>query len=445
MTSKRKSLKIRHIYSPCLWRACPPSLWRIYAPYVWCIAWIALLSLACMGQPAGAGQKQAKSGILPACAGHADRAGTTPNTKARYMVQVGTYPTLQGLKDGYYTIPERIRPKVLVCRSGSYYTLRCGAFTDKEKVDDLFKQFKEMGLEPIVVKADPATCKPAGAFLASRATGASTPTNASKASLARSRGNETGQEKPYSDLSDPKIRRLIPPGGARVLPEAVTKVVLSNRDVNRITCSEGPIKDIIYSKEKGITVKTEGNDAFVKFLITRDSMTGELKYATVPSEFYVVCGKDSVVYTLIALPRNVPAQAVQLVSLKKNIKKNISLFEGLPFERRVVLMVKAAFRNKIPGSFTVKRLNRPLNLFRYVNITLRREIRADGEGLLLKEYVLVLKDTYPGSQRRLEEKLFLLPELTQHPVGISLEKLILRKGVPSRLFIVERNTAEEGM
>jgi len=389
-----------------------------------------------MGRPADAGQKNAKSAIL---------AGITPNTRARYMVQVGTYSTLQGLRDGYYTIPERIRPKALVCRSGSYYTLRCGAFINKEKVDALFKQLKEMGLEPMVVKADPATCKPAGAFLASRTAGASTPASASKVSLARSRANETGQEKPYSDLSDPNVRRLIPPGGARVLPEVATRVVLSNRDVNRITCSEGPIKDIIYSKEKGISVKTEGNHAFVKFLITRDPVTGDLKYATVPSEFYVVCGRDSVVYTLIALPRNVPAQAVQLVSLRKKIKKNISLFEGLPFERKVVLMVKAAFRDEIPESFTVKPINRKLDLFRHVNITLRREIRADGEGLVLKEYVLVLKDSYPGAQRRLEEKLFLLPELTRHPVGISLEKLILRKGVPSRLFIVERNPAEEGM
>ena len=420
MTSRKKRLKIRHIYAPSLWR----------------IAWIALLLSACMGRPADAGQKNAKSAIL---------AGITPNTRARYMVQVGTYSTLQGLRDGYYTIPERIRPKALVCRSGSYYTLRCGAFINKEKVDALFKQLKEMGLEPMVVKADPATCKPAGAFLASRTAGASTPASASKVSLARSRANETGQEKPYSDLSDPNVRRLIPPGGARVLPEVATRVVLSNRDVNRITCSEGPIKDIIYSKEKGISVKTEGNDAFVKFLITRDPVTGDLKYATVPSEFYVVCGRDSVVYTLIALPRNVPAQAVQLVSLRKKIKKNISLFEGLPFERKVVLMVKAAFRDEIPESFTVKPINRKLDLFRHVNITLRREIRADGEGLVLKEYVLVLKDSYPGAQRRLEEKLFLLPELTRHPVGISLEKLILRKGVPSRLFIVERNPAEEGM
>ncbi len=424
MTSRKKRLKIKPIYPPCLW--------RIYAPSLWRIAWVALLCLACMGRPADAGQKQAESGIV---------GGITPNTKARYMVQVGTYSTLQGLNDGYYTIPERIRPKALVCRSGSYYTLRCGAFINKEKVDALFKQFKEMGLEPIVVKADPATCQPASSFLASMGGPGYVKDEAAAAQgVPGGRGSivHADNNKPYSDLADPRIRRLIPPRGVRVLPETATRVVLSNRDVNRITCSQGPIKDIIYSKEKGIQVKTEGNDAFVKFLIPRDPITGELNYATAPSEFYVICGKDSVVYTLIGLPRNVPAQAVQLVSLKKKIEKNISLFEGLPFERRVLLMVKAAFRDEIPESFTVKRINRKLDLFRYVNIALKRQIKADGEGLLLKEYVISLKDTYPKAERQVEEKLFLIPELTRNPVGISLEKLVLRKGQTSRLFIVER-------
>ena len=101
-------------------------------------------------------------------------------------------------------------------------------------------------------------------------------------------------------------------------------------------------------------------------------------------------------------------------------------------------MVKAAFRDEIPESFTVKRINRKLHLFRYVNIALKRQIKADGEGLLLKEYVISLKDTYPKAERRVEEKLFLIPELTRNPVGISLEKLVLRKGQTSRLFIVER-------
>jgi conjugal transfer pilus assembly protein TraK len=223
-----------------------------------------------------------------------------------------------------------------------------------------------------------------------------------------------------------------------VLPEVATKVLLSNRDVNRIICMNGPIKDIIYSKEKGITVKTNGNNAFVKFLISRDPATGDFIYTKIPSELYVVCGSDSTVYTLITVPRDIPAQTVQLISHKKEIKKNLSLFEGIPFEKKVLLLVKDAYRDKIPESFTVKVLNRPLNIFRDIDISLKRQIIADGEGLGLKEYVLTLRPTSTKTQMHLEEKFFLLPELAQKPVGIALEHMTLQKGRVSRLFIVER-------
>jgi len=365
-------------------------------------------------------------------------AAAPKETPSQYMVQLGTFKTISGVRDGYYSIPDKLRSRAMVCRSGAYYTLRCGASAKPQEIDAIFKQFKEIGLEPIVVKADPRICQPASQFLSTRQLRLSSPLALS--AQPRPQSTEHGsQAKPYADLSDPKVRQFLQPGGLRVLPETTTRVVLSNRDVNRITCAEGPIKDIIYSKEKGITVKTERNDAFVKFLITRDPMSGNLIYATAPSEFYVVCGTDSTIYTLIALPRNVPAQAVQLVSTKKKITKNISIFQGIPFERKVVMMVKHAYRDDIPDSFTVKRIGKQLNIFRYVNVTLKRTVRADGEGLTLKEYVLSLKPGYAKSKRQLSEKLFLVPELTQNPVGIALERLTLRKGEPNRLFIVERH------
>jgi len=356
-----------------------------------------------------------------------------------YMVQLGTFKTATALRETYYAIPEKLRPRVLVCRSGQYWTLEVGGSEKPQEVDAVFKKFKDMGLEAMVVKMDPATCQSATSWLSGVPAQYTAP---EQIVGTKSEAPRKSEDRPYSDLSDPRVRRLIPPGGVRVLPEVTTKVVLSNRDVNRITCSEGPIKDIIYSKEKGITVKTEGNDAFVKFLIPRDPMTGELKYATAPSEFYVVCGEASTIYTLIALPRNVPAQAVQLVSTRKRINKNISILQGIPFEKKVVLMVKTAYRDEIPESFTVRRVDKSFDIFRYVAVRLNRTVTAEGEGLILNEYVITLKPGFPGTQRRLKETLFLTPELAQHPVGIALEYLILRKGQPSRLFIVERTTQQ---
>ena len=48
-----------------------------------------------------------------------------------------------------------------------------------------------------------------------------------------------------------------------VLAEVPTMVQLSNKDINRIVCP-GPMSDLIFSKEKGITGHFSGNNAFIK-------------------------------------------------------------------------------------------------------------------------------------------------------------------------------------
>jgi len=337
--------------------------------------------------------------------------------------------------DLYLQVPLKYREKTMVCHSGIHYTLRCTSSAKKKDIDLVYKRFNDLGLKPVIVKANLVNCSGADNFFKDYATKKA----ASNLPLPKQPGSTHRKKDVYADLLDPKVKNYLRKGEMSVLPEVTTKVLLSNRDVNRVTCMNGPIKDIIYSKEKGITVKTDGNNAFVKFLISRDPATGDMLYSKIPSEFYVVCGIDSTVYTLIAVPKNIPAQAVQLVSHKKEIKKNLSMFEGIPFEKKVLLLVKDTYRDRIPDSFTVRYENKPLNIFRDISLSLKRQIIADGEGLEVKEYILALKPTSTKETMRLKEKFFLLPELAQKPVGIALEHMTLRKGRPSRLFIVERH------
>ena len=350
----------------------------------------------------------------------------------KYTVQLGTFKTVSAMKDLYLQVPMKYRRKTLVCHSGIHYTLRCGSFAKKNDSTPVFREFNDLGLKPVVVKARLNNCSPADTFFKSVAKEKVLEAPQKSRPVIKRQGV-------YTDLLDPKVKSYLSKGEMAVLPEVTTKVLLSNRDVNRVTCMNGPIKDIIYSKEKGITVKADWNNAFVKFLISRDPATGDMIYTKIPSEFYVVCGKEGTVYTLIAVPRDIPAQAVQLFSHKKEIKKNLSMFEGIPFERKVLLLVKDTYRDQIPDSFTVKLLNRPLNIFRDISISLKRQINADGEGLDVKEYVLSLKPQSTKENMRLKEKFFLLPELAQNPVGIALEHMTLKKGRPARLFIVEHH------
>jgi hypothetical protein len=74
-----------------------------------------------------------------------------------------------------------------------------------------------------------------------------------------------------------------------ITPEGPSHVVLSSSDINRLICPVD-IKDAIYSKEKGLTVRLSGQNAFVKFLVMKKD--GKDLYATTPSELYVVCGES---------------------------------------------------------------------------------------------------------------------------------------------------------
>jgi len=50
-----------------------------------------------------------------------------------------------------------------------------------------------------------------------------------------------------------------------ITPEIPVAVRVSARDINRVTCRAGEIRDVVYSKEKGMTVSFSGRDAFIKY------------------------------------------------------------------------------------------------------------------------------------------------------------------------------------
>ena len=258
-------------------------------------------------------------------------------------------------------------------------------------------------------------------------------------------GHQAGKRRSAKIISTSRIRyrnlanrpSVIYGAEVKVLPEVATRVFLSNTDVNRFVCVNGPVKDIVYSREKGLVVKTSGKNAFLKYLITAEQDTGKKKYARVPTDIYVICGDDTV-YTIIGVPKKIPAQTIMLTSKEDKLKKNLGLFKGMPVEERIVKLIRYAYKGDIPESFDVKRMNKRLSLFRDITVDLKETITVEGEGLRLKEYVLMLKD---GSSRKavpVQEKDFLLPALSTHPLAIALDHMTVARGKPIRLFIVER-------
>lgn len=226
----------------------------------------------------------------------------------------------------------------------------------------------------------------------------------------------------------------LPSFSQEVLPEVPAVIELSSSDVNRVSCSE-PIQDVVSSEEKGVKVQIVDRNAFIKFLVKKEGSRDI--YSTTPTEFYVVCGGE--VYTIIAYPKRIPAQTVRLSSKKKRIMENLTVFEGLPFEKKVLDLIMRAYRNDLPESFTVKEVGKEIELFRELSLHLKREISVEGEALRLREFTVRLKDDVQSIE--LHEGDFLRKELSESPLAISLDRLLLKKGEEARLFVVERSHA----
>ena len=214
---------------------------------------------------------------------------------------------------------------------------------------------------------------------------------------------------------------------------------LSNSDINRVICPVD-IKDAIYSEEKGMTVNLAGKNAFVKFLVARKE--GKDMYSTTPSELYVVC--DGAVYTMIAMPSRIPAQTVQLAAGRvQTVKKNMELYGELPFEKKIVTIVKKVYMNDPPDSFTKIAVNRKMDIFQNLEVTLRSIYAIEGEGLRVKEFEVRISPSSTVGSISYKENDFLRTDVSLHPVAVSVESMTLRKGETSRVFVVERTEGGE--
>ena len=219
-----------------------------------------------------------------------------------------------------------------------------------------------------------------------------------------------------------------------VLPEVHTLVKLSSTDLNRVHC-EGPIKDVIASEEKGIMTKVVGNDVYVKYKVLM-TPRGQEKYTNKKNDVYIIC--NGATYAMIMAPSQISGQTIRLAGMKKNVTKNIELFEGKDIEEKFSLILKAAYLDDLPESFAVQEADATASLpyFRDLDIRKRREVRVEGEGLVLYEYVIRSR-----ADVELIEQDFLIKGLVKQPMFIAVEPRKLMKGSKARLFIIEKSNS----
>jgi conjugal transfer pilus assembly protein TraK len=214
-------------------------------------------------------------------------------------------------------------------------------------------------------------------------------------------------------------------------PEVPTMVEFSNKEINRIVCS-GPISDLIFSKEKGLTGHFTGNNAYIKFSI--EEVNGKRSYAGEPSELYVVC--DGATYSLVANPSDRDAATVRLAPPKSDgVNKNISLFKNMPIEKQALKLIKEGYVGTYPSSYKVTE-NKPtgISLCPFLEVVPKESVDVDGVGLRLRIFQITLLN----EEQVVDEKIFLSGRISDSILAVAVEDHKLKSGDKTRLFVVEK-------
>lgn len=228
----------------------------------------------------------------------------------------------------------------------------------------------------------------------------------------------------------------LPAAEERVLPERPAAVLVSNRDVNRLHCTQG-VEDVVWSAEKPVKVSRAGENVFVKFLVARQG--DRETHTTTSLDVHVICG--GAVYTLILHPRDMDSVTVRLGDARRSQLQAVTKEWGsLAIEDRIKRLTLAVYRNQVPDTFTRRPIEagdprRNLALYRNAQVIGQSEVLAPGLGLKAVEYVVIAAEPM-----QLAERDFLVPQLGE-VVGVTVEPLALGKDEVARLIVIERSTS----
>ena len=224
--------------------------------------------------------------------------------------------------------------------------------------------------------------------------------------------------------------------GNMIPAETPTTVELSNTDINRIICP-GPMNDLIFSKEKGMTGHFSGNNAFVKFQI--EDVGTKYIYADMPSELFVIC--NNAVYTLMATPADIPSVTLRLAPPRgDNFKKNIGHYKNLPLEKMALRIISEAYHENYPSSYKIAEQNSEVTLSADLETKLLQVVNVDGVGLRLKKYMV---KSLAESRIDIAEATFLTPAISSSILAVAVEYHSLQPGDTTLVFVVDQKERQK--
>lgn len=145
---------------------------------------------------------------------------------------------------------------------------------------------------------------------------------------------------------------------------------------------------------------------------------------------------NDTIYSLIATPKRIPSVTLRLSPpATGDFKQNISRYQALPFEKKVLQLIREAYRGEYPDSYRITEADALVNISVDLSVRLMRIVDVEGVGMRLKEYKV--KATVDEAIQ-VTEKDFLRAEMGEDIIAVVVENHNIEQRGSSRIFIIEQ-------
>jgi len=222
------------------------------------------------------------------------------------------------------------------------------------------------------------------------------------------------------------ITILLLPGSAfalqvvDVMDGKTIPIAVSLKELNRLTMADGSRIEHIWGPRDRMTLET-------------DTDSGQLFVRAIGAKPFSLFVKadNGETYTLLAAPKDVPAETIFLRPPYRNTERS-SGEQSLPYIKRVERLAKAMGRRALPDDYTPIQSSRVLPLWDEVHF--KREIVYSGDSLSGEVYWLT---NLTQKEMRLEEREF--RAIQGNPIAaVAIDKHLLKPHESTEVFIIRK-------
>ena len=198
-------------------------------------------------------------------------------------------------------------------------------------------------------------------------------------------------------------------------------IVMSLKELNRVSMSDGSRIDHIWGPQDRMTLET-------------DADSGQLFIRAIGAKPFslFIKANNGETYTLLAAPKDVPAETIFLRPPYRNSNKS-SAERALPYIKRIERLARALGKHALPEDMTPSQSSKVIPLWSEVHF--KREMTYTGDTLIGEVYWLT---NLTDKKMRIEEREFRSLSGTNPIAAIAIDKHLLKPHESTEVFVIRK-------